>query len=360
MRLNISMSRVFNALCLLVMTVQLFAQAADRNETTGGLSGMSGRGNHVIRGKIILPSGQSPELRMRVVLELVSGGIFGETFSDTVGGFEFRSLPNNTYRVVINSDGQKYEKAEETLEVLGTGSRTFISQLYLREKDNDNRRVSSSKMISAAEFMQDVPKSAKKHYELGVKKLKDRKPDEAMASFQDAVKIFPDYVQALNKVSEYQASNQRFDEAEANLKHAAEVSPKFPLTQINLGLLMVQMKRYSEAVHYLDVANKLDESYPICHLNLGIALLERTPSQEKDLDRAEQEFNKTLAMGGTEYVVAHKYLFNIYVRRHDYGHAISELEAYLKDAPNAPDIAQVQEMLNKVKKAAQNQTTKPQ
>ena len=59
----------------------------------GGGSGQQPRtgstASHSIRGKIFLPTGQSPELRMRVVLEVSTGGIIGETFSDSVGNFEF-------------------------------------------------------------------------------------------------------------------------------------------------------------------------------------------------------------------------------------------------------------------------------
>jgi tetratricopeptide (TPR) repeat protein len=81
-------------------------------------------------------------------------------------------------------------------------------------------------------------------------------------------------------------------------------------------------------------------------------LLERAPKEEKDLERAERAFSRALAMGGTQLAYVHKLLFNLHVRRNDYAKAVTELEAYLKDAPNAPDAPQVQDMIQKVKKAA--------
>ncbi len=330
------------------------AQITSRTDATGA---GGTRGNHVIRGKIFLPSGRLPEVRMRVVLELVSGGIYAETFSDSVGGFEFRSLPNNNYRVIVPTDGHTYESAQENMEVSGTMSRTFIAQVYLREKERD-QRTSLNKLVSAAEFAQEVPKAAKKSYEQGLKKLKDGKGNEAFALFQEALKQFPDYVQALNKVGELQIGQKQMAEAEASFKHAVEISPKYPLSLINLGMLFVQMQRYSEAIEPLEAALKLDESFPMAHLNLGVALLERTPKEEKDLERAERAFSKALAMGGAPLAYVHKFLFNLHVRRHDYAKAVTELEAYLKDMPNAPDAPQVQEMIQKVKKAA-SQPPKP-
>jgi Tfp pilus assembly protein PilF len=332
------------------------AQMVNRPDPTGGASGAA-RGNHVIRGKIFLPSGRLPEVRLRVVLELVSGGIYAETFSDSVGGFEFRSLANNTYRIVVPSDGQGYESAQENMEVSGTTSRTYTTQLYLREKERE-QRTSMNKLVSAAAFSQDVPKAAKKSYEQGLKKLKDGKEPEALALFQDALKQFPDYVLALNKVGELQMGQQQSKEAEASFRRAVEISPKHPHSLINLGMLLVQLQRYVEAVEPLEAALTLDESFPLAHLNLGVALLERTPKEEKDLERAERAFRKALAMGGTPLAYVHKYLFNLYVRRQDYAKAAMELEAYLKDAPAAPDTPQVQEMIEKVKKAA-TQPAKP-
>ncbi len=352
MRPKLSPANLLGWVCLLLISLPLTAQISNRPEV-GGPSGGAGRGNHVIRGKIFLPSGRLPEHRMRVVLELVTGGIFSETFSDSVGNFEFRSLPNNHYRIIIPGDGQTYEKAEENMEVAGVSSQTFSTQLYLRIKDSDNRMVSSNKMVSAGEFAQDVPKAAKKCYEQGVKKLKDGKGDEALTHFQEALKIFPDYVPALNKVGEYQVEKQQHSEAEATFKRAAAISPTYPHTFINLGMLMVQMKRYPEAIEFLEAANKLDESFPMAHLNLGVALLEKSPQQGTDLERAERAFTTALALGGSQLVYIHKFLFNIYVRRQDYNRAVSELETYLKDAPNAPDSTQVQAMIAKVKKAAQ-------
>ncbi len=348
-----SLMRIWMILCLLC--VAAFGQSTPPGQ---GTSGSTTRGNHVIRGKIFLPSGRLPELRLRVVLEVASGGIFGEAFSDSVGNFEFRSLPNNNYRLVVPSDGHTYETSQENLEISGTVSRTFSVQVYLRLKES-NERTSSQKMVSAAEFSQEVPKAARKSYEQGLKKLKEGKQDEAVALFQDALKVFPDYLPALNKLAESQMAQQKATEAEATFQHALQVSPKYPLAHIGLGMLLVNQKRYPEAIEHLDAAINLDESFPMAHLNLGVALLEKTPPTESDLERADKAFHKALALGGAQMVYAHKFLFNLHVRRRDYPRAIAALEAYLQAAPAASDAPQVQTMLEKVKKAAQAPSVKP-
>lgn len=352
-----SFLRGLGLLCL-VSLVAYSQGTTGSTSTTGGLGGGS-RGNHVIRGKIFLPSGRLPEYRMRVLLEVSTGGIYAEAFSDTVGNFEFRQLPNNNYRVVVPSDNQTYETAQEVIEVSSNMSRTYTSQLYLREKESDQRR-STQKMISAASFEQDVPKAAKKPYEQGLKKLKDGKTEEAVAQFQEALKIYPEYVAALGKLGEAQAGQQKFAEAEAAFQRALELSPKYPPTHVSYGMLLVGQKRYPEAIEHLETANKLDEAFPMAHLYLGIALMEKQPQADADLVRAEKAFDKALALGGAQIAQAHKLLFNLHVRRRDYGRAATDLEAYLKLNPTAPDAPQVQEMIAKVKKAAQSAPTKPE
>src|SRR5206468_2023715 len=86
----------------------VMAQTSGSSGTNSGPGRSASSVSHTIRGKIFLPSGGLPEQRIRVVLELNTGGIAGETFSDSVGNFEFRSLPSNTYKVTVPSDNHSY------------------------------------------------------------------------------------------------------------------------------------------------------------------------------------------------------------------------------------------------------------
>jgi tetratricopeptide (TPR) repeat protein len=124
------------------------------------------------------------------------------------------------------------------------------------------------------------------------------------------------------------------------------VNRKFVLPHINLGLLFVNKKSYAQAITSLETANGLDETYPMLHFYLGVALLSNEPP---DLDRAEKELERSLAMGGRNFVVARKYLYNLSVRRADMVKAAEHLEAYLKDAPDALDAEEVRKRLKVIK-----------
>src|SRR5262245_30239940 len=120
---------VFAALsaCSATANAQAGAGANNPNSPSRG-SGVS----HTIRGKFLLPSGNLPDQRMRVVLELNTGGVVNEIFSDSVGNFEFRALPNGTYKIVVPPDGRPYEVSQEVVELYGNFARTFSAQIYLK------------------------------------------------------------------------------------------------------------------------------------------------------------------------------------------------------------------------------------
>lgn len=329
---------------VMVLTSSVPAQGGSG---AGSTNRSSGNASHTVRGKIYLPSGSLPEQRIRVVLELNTGGIAGETFSDSVGNFEFRSITSNSYRVVIPSDGRVYETTQEPVDVYGNFSRTFTVQIYLRDKDPEIVAKPKGMMVSAAEFSQNVPKDAIKLYEKGEKKSREGKPEEAIPLFLDSLKVFPDYLLALSKLGEQYVITQKLPEARAAFEKALAVNSKYPLAHINLGMLLCQLKRYPEAIEHLETANKQDESYPMAHLYLGLALMEKQPA---DYDQAERELLKARALGGQKMAYVRKHLFNLNYRRQALDKAAQSLEEYLKEAPDAPDAASVRDMLVKVKK----------
>ena len=340
----------------LSLFIVLSASAAQSFAQTGGGGSnnpnTTGRSiSHTIRGKIFMPSGNLPDQRLRVVLELNTGGIVNEAFSDSVGNFEFRSLPNGTYKIVVPSDGRAYETSQETVEIYGNFTRTFTAQIYLKEKGEGIIVKSKDRIVSIADLQQ-APKDAKKNYENGLKRARENKPEEAVALFEAAIRIFPDYLAAINKLGEQLAVLKKTAEAQAAFEKAIAVNPKYAPPHINLGILLVEQKRYDEAVVALETGARADDQLPMSHLKLGEALMSKQPP---DYDRAEKELTRAMELGKKDFVYVRQILFNLNLRRQRLDKAAEQLEAYLKEAPDAPDVEQVRQTLDKVKKAIERQ-----
>lgn len=339
--------------CLILLGLTLVA-SAQTSQTGTGTSSTSNRSSttttavsHTIRGKIFMPSGNLPEQRIRVVLEVTTGGVAQEVFSDSVGNFEFHSVPNNNYRILIPTDRELYDTAQEALEVSGNFSRTFMVQIYLKEKTPEFGAKPKGKLVSAIDLSQDVPKAAKKSYEQSLKLSKEGKTAEAITLLQEAIKIFPTYLLALNRLGEQYLISNKPAEAQPLFERALVVNPKYHVAHINLGIIFCEQKNYAAAIEHLETANHLDETYPVAHLHLGRALMDKDPPE---FDRAERELLQARELGGTSFAYVHLHLFNLYLRRQGYEKAAEQLEAYLKDAPTASNAASVRETLEKLKK----------
>ena len=349
-----SLCRAFPQAVFLITILSVFATQSIA-QTGGGANpnnpGRSAPVAHNIRGKIFMPSGNLPDQRLRVVLELNTGGIVNEVFSDSVGNFEFRSLNNGTYKIVVPSDGRIYETSQEVVELYGNFTRTFNAQIYLKEKGEGIIVKTKEKIVTPAD-LQEAPKEAKKNFDNGMKRARENKPEAAVELFQKAIQIFPEYLAALNKLGEQFRIMNKMAEAQASFEKAIAVNPKFALPHINLGLVLVDQKRYDEAITALENGIKLDETFPMAHLKLGEALMSMKPP---DYDRAEKEMTRALELGKRDFVQVRQSLFNLNLRRQRLDKAAEQLEAYLKEAPDAPDAEQVRQTLVKVKKAIEQQ-----
>src|SRR5262249_22605448 len=285
--------------------IALSACAAQSLAQGGNNPNSSGRGvSHTIRGKIFMPSGNPPEQRLRVVLEANTGVIVGEAFSDSVGNFEFRFIPSGTYKFVAPSEGRVYEAAQETVDLYGNFARTFTVQIYLKEKGEGEAVKSKEKIVSVADLQQ-PPKEAKKNYDNGLKRARENRPEEAVALFQAAVKIFPEYLAAINKLGEQLAALKKPAEAQAAFEKAISINSKYALPHINLGILLVERERYDEAIVELENGVSADDSYPMSHLKLGEALMSKRPP---DYDRAEKEMTRAMELGKREFAYVRLYL----------------------------------------------------
>lgn len=351
-RLSGSIAGLLLVTGLLILAPAISLGQATPSNPSNAPSGNRGSVAHAIRGKIFMPSGNPAEQRIRVVLEMSTGGIVSDAFTDTVGNFEFRSLASGVYKITVPTDNQTYETTVETLEIYGSFSRTFPVQLYLREKGADSPFRPKNGILSVAD-LQEVPKNAKKAYEKGLKRASEDKPAEAAQLFEEATRIFPEYLHALNKLGEQNARMGKAAEARASYEKAIAVSPKFALAQINLGILCVMQKQFDEAIQFLEAGNRLDDTFPMGHLNLGLAFMLKP---EPNYDRAEKELLRTVDLGKADFAQVHLYLFNLYKRRSAWDKAVVQLEAFLKDAPLAPNAEEVRQTLTKLRKMmSQNQ-----
>ena len=129
-------------------------------------------------------------------------------------------------------------------------------QVYLKEKGGEIFSKPKENILSVADS-QEIPKAAKKYYEKGLKLAQEKKHEDAATQFGEAIKAFPDYLYAINKLGEQYAAMNKLAEAQTAFERAIAINSKFALPYINLGILHIQQKQYAKAIADYERAIKI-------------------------------------------------------------------------------------------------------
>jgi tetratricopeptide (TPR) repeat protein len=296
-------------------------------------SGMPWQGNFIVAGSVSLPDG-NPAARINV---RISGqtGLNLETTTDNSGRYQFQ-VPGGRYRLsAVNPQAPEQSTDNIEADTSRTAGNRLVVNLYLRTTTKTTGGAAPG-VVSVAEGSQQIPKEARKAYEDGVKMRGRHHADKALASFDRAIEIYPDYFQAFAERGELRITRSQIDQALADFEQALRLNKDYGPALRGAGYCKLEQQRFNEAVGYLERATSTEPGIANSHLFLGIANLaldRREPAR-----RALLEALKIDARGA---VTAHIYLADLYTRENKFKDAADELRAYLTarpEAPNAPSL----------------------
>lgn len=304
------------------------------------------QGIHTITGKVIAPNGIQPNNAVKVTLTYNGMHIY-ETFTDLSGSFRFTGLRSGVYQLTAEGDGETFETTSvyADLSVLGSVPGSFTQNIQLRPKHTAN--VKRAATINVEELNANIPEKALAKYKQGNRKAEENKPEQAIDLLQQAITLYPEFYIAHLRLGEQYAKLKRYDEATTAYDKAIELRPKSAEALAGLGSTLVKQKKYSEAIAPLRQSAEVNSQSSATFLFLGLAemMTGDYAASEKSLLRAYEIAKPT---------IAHIYLANLYDLRGEPAKAIEQLQAFLKENPEAPDAKQIREAIEKLKKLAQN------
>jgi tetratricopeptide (TPR) repeat protein len=110
------------------------------------------------------------------------------------------------------------------------------------------------------------------HYNLGNFYLEGQRYEQALASYQIAVRLRPDFVRTyVNAAFAYNATGHN-DQAQASFRKAIELDPNSFPAWLNLGMLLVEQGRPRDAEQAFRKALQLDPNSAVAAYNLGVLL----------------------------------------------------------------------------------------
>jgi hypothetical protein len=269
-----------------------------------------------------------------------------QTKTDASGRFTFSGMPGGRYTVRVLPLRTNF--IEQTQEVYVTSARpnssdTAYVDIYLtyNKRSNESEIPKSPQVI----FVQKIPPAAKKLYEEGAADL-SKKQDKGFAKLDEALKIFPEYFDALSLLGKEYGLRKDYEKAYPYLLKAIDANPRSYSSFFRLGYAFYQMKQYAAALKAAnaavilipDSADALQLYGTILRINGNFAEAEKTLLKANSL--AEGKNSET-----------HFQLALLYNRLNRNKDAISELEIYLKLEPDSPEKIKIQRLIAKLKAA---------
>lgn len=194
-----------------------------------------------------------------------------------------------------------------------------------------------------------APKAARKALKKGMDLAKKNKPEEAIASLQEAVRMDPEFAFAWSELGKLQMENGHAGEAHQSLESAAKAEPRWPEPYLHLALLAVRSDNWKEAAEVTDRVLQLDSfDYPQAFFCNAVANynLKHPEAAEKSARSAEKLDTRH------QFPQIARLLGAILAERHRYAEAADEFRNYLMLAPRAADAPAVRKQLDDMEKLA--------
>jgi tetratricopeptide (TPR) repeat protein len=298
---------------------------------------------------VILPEGiASPQLievkldSERTGLPLLTKTLIRDTRT------EFNQLQNGEYLVTVTVDNEKVvENYSERVSLRGSFSllKQINALMKTRIKMAGESVAPGTLAAPGTSSKIDIPKDARKAFEKGISKSEQGKSEEAIKAFQEAIRHYPTYLNAINNLAVEYMKLSRYEEAGQQLETALKLDDNAPLTHLNMGIILNQKKKFPEAKEHLNKAIELDFRNPLAHFELGIASF-----QLSDFTQAQIEFETTVGMAASKIPLSRLYLAEIYKRTLRSKEAMDQLENFLKEnSKENPYTEVVKQELEKLK-----------
>ena len=206
--------------------------------------------------------------------------------------------------------------------------------------------------ISATTAM--APPKAKKAFEKGRDEEQKKKWDAAEKKFQEAVQIYPKFAAAWLELGRMQLQRKDETAARQSWQQAVAADPQFVTPHQLLAGLAFQQQQWQEVLDQTSLALRLNplsfagEWYysSVANYYLG------------HYDEAEKSARQGVQTDVEHRIPKLEYLLGIILaRKHDFQGATEHMRNYVRLAPKAPDVAQVNEQIAKIEKLSSAQPT---
>jgi tetratricopeptide (TPR) repeat protein len=271
----------------------------------------------------------------------VSGGGNGGAGSGTGGGHGFGQT-NRQANCELRAQLGGYRSQTVSLADHGPLDNPDVGIILLH-------RLGAAESTTVTASTLTAPKPARKAFQKGMDLSRKKRPEEAMASFRDAVKLDPQFAAAWCELGKLQADRGQAAEAHQSFDAAGKAEPRWPEPFLELSLLELHARNWQELADVTAHVLRLNSfDYPQAFFFNAVANfnLRHMEAAEKSVRSAERLDTQH------RYPQTAHLLATILANRREWAAAADELRNYLVLAPHADDAPKVRRELDQMERLA--------
>jgi len=304
-----------------------------------------------LHGQVRLAQGDAPANNVLVKLESRGSGRAEQVVTDRTGKFSFPGLSPAQYVVTAHAAG--FKDAQQIID-LQTASTDYVTLRLTEDRSTPTRAATGSKVVNA-----NVPAEAQKELDEGRAALLNEDILESIAHFKEAVKIYPEFLEAQLALGTAYMDLQKWEEAERALRLALTIDPSAANALFALGEIYRRQAKIIEAERKLKEGLALEPRSARGHLALALvywqiaSAAKNQPDARVDFENSYTEVKQSVSLDPA-LAEARVLKGNLLLRAQRGTEALVEFEEYLKLDPKGQHSANVRELIKRIRAALQS------
>ena len=270
------------------------------------------------------------------VRPVMSMGSSVSGYTNRSGVFEAAGLGDGAYEIVAQKGVMQ---STERVEV---GAGMTAMSLRLETRDPEAAQIGNNSTVSLAQYK--VPKKAREEYKKADAALADRKLDDAHKHLAKALEIYPDFAEALTMRGIMNLEQKNFEAAINDLDHAIKSDSGYSMSYIAMGAAYNMTQRFDDALRVLDRGVSLaPQSWQ------GYFEMSKAQIGKSNYEAAIRAADKAQAFSDGRYPLVHLLKAHAMLALKQYDPAMGELQAFIDQAPKAPEAEGARTALEQVR-----------
>ncbi|MGH6725326.1 MAG: tetratricopeptide repeat protein [Pseudolabrys sp.] len=183
------------------------------------------------------------------------------------------NLPPALDRVIAEYKAEKFAAAERLCEEIVADQPDFFEALYVLAIVQARQEKTEFALANFDRALALRPDYAVGHFNRGNTLQRIKRHEEALASYERAIELQPDFAMAHSNRGNIQQILGRFEMAMASYAKAIELQPDYAVAYYNRGNCLQQLKRFVEAVASYEQALALQPDFAPARLNQSLSRL---------------------------------------------------------------------------------------